>query len=209
MVNYVNSTYPLLAYNTSTCFRDVGYIVDSVAFDLLHGGNRQSIMSGVYYYGYTTSTVISNERPETIAAYNYIRSIVGKIVEGTTITPYQTITPQVTSLNVATQNEVNLLNSSVDLITNIIKKGPVASADKKPINLTASTSTYVKNAFDLIQANRTFIQNDTTAWIENNYPDFIYNQDKCYRDVGLLVDAVSQDILLGGNAKTLEAALTY
>ena len=173
VVSYVNSTYPLLAYNTSTCFRDVGYIVDSVAFDLLHGGNRQSIMSGVYYYGYTTSTVISNERPETIAAYNYIRSIVGKIVEGTTITPYQTITPQVTSLNVATQNEVNLLNSSVDLITNIIKKGPVAAADKKPINLTASTSTYVKNAFDLIQANRTFIQEEVLAYIKANYTNSV------------------------------------
>ncbi len=41
------------------------------------------------------------------------------------------------------------------------------------------------------------------------FPNFVYNTDLCYRDVGLLVDAVSQDILLGGNTKTIEAGLTY
>ena len=119
------------------------------------------------------STVIINERPETIAAYNYIRSIVGKIVQGVTITPYQTLTPQVTSLNVATQKEVDLLYTSVDLITNIIKNGSGVVTDKLPISLTASTSTYVKNAFDLLQANRTFIQDEVLAYIDANYANNI------------------------------------
>ena len=47
VVAYVDDTNPGFSYNATTCSRDVGYMIDSVAFDLLYGGNRQAIQSGV------------------------------------------------------------------------------------------------------------------------------------------------------------------
>jgi hypothetical protein len=90
-VAYVRQTYPGFFGNASyfidaanseaTCTRDVGYILDSVAFDVLHGGNRQAIMSGTYYYNYNSSaTQINNQIVQTGAAYNYIGSIIRDIV---------------------------------------------------------------------------------------------------------------------------------
>jgi len=78
-INYDNSEFD---YDRETCKRDIGYIVDSISFDLLHGGNRQSVTSGVYYYGFDAAdTVIDDQVPQTTAAYNYIKEIVGKIVK--------------------------------------------------------------------------------------------------------------------------------
>ena len=58
-------------YDKALCYRDVGYMLDSISFDLLHGGNRQAVQSGVYYYGYSDTTVLENEVPATLAAYQY------------------------------------------------------------------------------------------------------------------------------------------
>jgi hypothetical protein len=51
-IAYINTSTSGFSYDEEKCARDVRYIIQSVAFDLLHSGNRQSIMSGVYYYGY-------------------------------------------------------------------------------------------------------------------------------------------------------------
>jgi hypothetical protein len=64
VLSWIATNHPLFTFSTSTCFRDVGYIIDSVAFDLLTNGNKQSIKSGVYYYGYDGSqTAVPGEVP--------------------------------------------------------------------------------------------------------------------------------------------------
>jgi len=86
-INWINTNNPGFVYNTSTCYRDVGYIIDGVAFDLLHGGNRQSIMNGVYYYGFNgSSSAIPNETTQTVYAYNFINSISAQIIQGIAVT---------------------------------------------------------------------------------------------------------------------------
>ena len=209
-INWINNNNVGFVYNTSTCYRDVGYILDSVAFDLLHGGNRQSVMSGVYYYGFNgSSTVIANETTQTVAAYNFIRSIVGKVVTGVRVTAtYQTVVGQTISANTATTSEVTTIDASIDLITNIISNGPGVAPAKTPISLTASTGTRVVNGFNLLLANRSFIQAETIAYINQTYT-FQYDQATCYRDIGYILDCVSFDILHGGNRQAIQAGVYY
>lgn len=209
-VGYVNSLY---SYNQETCSRDVGYIINSVAFDLLHGGNRQSVMSGVYYYGYntdSTATVIANQLPQTTAAYNFIRDISADIIKGNLITgTYQSTVTQTISANTATNIEVGLINSKISTITNIIINGPSVAPAQVPITLTANTDVYVNNAFNLLLANRTFIQAETIAYINTSYVGLVYSTATCKRDIGYIVDAVSYDLLYTGNSQTAKAADSY
>ena len=209
-VGYVNSLY---SYNQETCSRDVGFILNSVAFDLLHGGNRQSVMSGVYYYGYntdTTATVIANQIPQTTAAYNFIRDISSSIIKGNLITnPYQSTVTQTVSANTATSIEVGLINSKISTITNIIINGPSIAFPKVSIPLTESTNVSVKNAFNLLLANRTFIQAETVAFINTSYVGLVYSTATCKRDVGYIIDAVSYDLLYNGNSQTAKAGDAY
>ena len=70
--------------------------------------------------------------------------------------------------------------------------------------------------------NREFIQTEIINFIQNNIDEanaendtssiwfqFSYDSGKCFRDVGLIVDAISQDLVKGGAEFTLEAQGEY
>ena len=210
-IAWINSNNPGFSYNTATCYRDIGYIIDSVAFDLLHGGNRQSVMSGAYYYNYINAgSAIVNEIPQTTAAYKFINEIAKKIITGTTVTnTYQNLVAQAITTNTAGATEIGLINSLVSTITNIINYGPSVAPTRVPIGLTANTSTAVNNAFNLLLANRSFIQAETIAYVNTSFVGLVYSTATCKRDVGYIIDAVTYDVLYGGNSQTADAADSY
>ena len=210
-IAWITATHPTFVYNTATCYRDIGYIVDSVAFDLLHLGNRQSYMSGVYYYGYNAgSSEIINEIPQTTATYNFIKDISAKIITGTTVTNrYQSSVPQAITTGTAGSTEIGLVNNLITTITGIINNGPSVATSRVTIGLTASTSTSIFNAYNLLLLNRSFIQAETIAYVNTSFVGLIFSTATCKRDVGYIIDAVTYDVLYGGNSQTADAADSY
>jgi len=212
-INWINTNYPDFTYSTSTCYRDVGYIIDSISFDLLHGGNRQSIMSAVYYYDYntdSTATVITNEIPQTTAAYNFVKDLSRKLVTGVAVTnPYQTVVSQYIDASTGTNAEVFLINNKISTITNIINNGPTVAPLHVPIGLIPNGTQSVINSFNLLLNNRAFIQAETVAFINTSYVGVVYSTATCKRDVGYIIDAVSYDMLYNGNSQTADAADSY
>ncbi len=181
-VAYVRQTYPGFFGNASyfidaanseaTCTRDVGYILDSVAFDILHGGNRQAIMSGTYYYNYNSSaTQINNQVVQTGAAYDFIGVLVRDIVRNIIISPtYQAaILQNTTAFPAATITEANLVINNIDLITNIIESGPSASPGKRPISYTPIVNSNVINATKIILANKNYIVAEVSRYVDVNW----------------------------------------
>jgi len=71
------------------------------------------------------------------------------------------------------------------------------------------TSGNYPNAIALLDANRTFLQAEVIAYVNNTYSGLVYNEELCYRDVGLIVDALSHDLDYNTNGETVDAALTY
>jgi len=215
IVDYVSNTLGFTAYNTTTCYRDVGYIIDSICNDLSTGGNLQSIKSGVYYYAYDSgSTVLvgSNEKIATTAAYSFINSIIPKIVTNTIITsPYQLVEPQVTTDTPATSAEINALQKNIEVITSIITGGPNVAGPKTPQNLTLVNDTNVENAWTLLNLNRAFIQAEVNAFMAAVFGGtFPYdNKEISYRDTGILIENVAYDAAFGGNQKSIESGLAY
>jgi hypothetical protein len=198
-------------YDQTKCARDVGYMVDSVAFDLLHGGNKQAVQSGVLYYGYdSTSTAVPNEIPQTTAAYNRIKEILPSILTGVTITPsLGNSTIQVTYMLPSSTAQITAAQAKVDKITNIINNGPAAASELFPISLTPSTDTNADRAYDLLVANREFIKDEIIAYIDSTFTGFVYDKDKCFRDVGYMIDSVSFDVLYGGNKQSVQSGVYY
>ena len=208
-IDYDNTEFE---YDRTTCRRDVGYIIDSLSFDLLHGGNRQSITSGVYYYGFNAAdTAIDDQIPQTTAAYERIKEMVNSIVLGQAVpTSYQFKVPQVFDNDIATSTEVTALEAKIDNITNIINNGPGVAPAQQPISQTASTDAAVVNAFNLLLANREFIKAEVVAYIDTVYTDTPnYDRDKCFRDMGAIVDAVGYDLIYGGNYNAVNTGNGY
>ena len=213
-ISYINSTYPDLVYDPAICSRDIGFIIDSVCWDLLHVSNIQSIKSGVYYWGYNGGSVLDKELSKTIDAYNYMKALIPNVITNVKIAnPYQTAVQQITSGTPATKIQSNALISKIDVILEIIVNGDTLGkpVTKIPQSLTPTFDINAPAAWDRLQANRAFIQAEVVAYVNatSNSPTFRYNQEKCFRDIGLMVDAVGQDVVLGGNQRSIEAGLSY
>jgi hypothetical protein len=211
VVAYINTNFSS-GYDKAKCRRDVSYIVSSVAFDLLHGGNYQSIKSGVYYYSYNNISTLSasNEIPQTTAAYNFIKSIISNIVTTEPLlSTYQTLVPQITSYDAGSSYEVETLQSNIDTITNIIRNGPTVAGALTPININESPKLSALNAYNILTANIPFIKAEVIAFLDQTMNNFSYNRQLCYRDAGIILENMAYDMAFGGNEKSRESGLSY
>lgn len=170
---FINSTYPVLTFDTAKCSRDVGYIVDSISFDLKYGGNKQAIQSGVYYYGYTEESAVGDEVPQTIDAYNHIKKLASYIVRGVAVPSELRYQVAVSQSNVGTTpgttTEVAVVNTNIDLITTIIANGPDAAPNAAPIGLTANANLNAQNAAAQLFFNSQFIAKEVVAYLNEEY----------------------------------------
>ena len=70
-----------------------------------------------------------------------------------------------------------------------------------------------QDAADRIQDNKTFIQQEAYQYVLEKFPSVAGNPNitisKCFRDIGYFVDAVVQDLRVGGNINTIQAAEGY
>jgi hypothetical protein len=209
VIAYITNTNPGFTYDQTICRRDVGYIIDSVSFDLLYGGNRQAIQSGVYYYAYSsTSSVVVNETTATNAAYNYISQLIPYIIKGISTATVQSSVKQVIPTSLGTDAEVTILRNEITTITNIIRNGPSVVGAKVPIGLTRSTSTTVLNAANALVDNREFIKSEVIAYIDSFFDLGTY-RDKCARDVRLILQQLIYDLETGGNYNAVYSGLSY
>lgn len=62
---------------------------------------------------------------------------------------------------------------------------------------------------DTLTANREFIRAEVIGYINETYPDLIYNSELCSRDVGYIIDAVIIDVLVSGNYQSINAGKSY
>jgi hypothetical protein len=66
------------------------------------------------------------------------------------------------------------------------------------------------DASNLIERNKTYIQEETLGWVKNQYPALIIpDETKCKRDTGYLVDAIVYSLRYGGTEKIINFAKSY
>ena len=185
--NWLKTNY--FVYDDARCARDTGLILNAVARDVLTGSNVNSVFAGLAYRSGNASTesVIANELTETVGAINWLRDrIASRISDSTAITRSNTA-----------------FNEIVDIMQN-----GIGNADVRTFG-TGYVSDEAYEAKAILQANKQFIIDETTAWIAANHPTLNYNAASCERDVGYFTDSVSWDIQHGGNASTVYNSRLY
>ena len=204
---YIQANY-LDVYNamdTAKCSRDVGYIVDALRYDIMYGGNSASVKAAEAYFVGTESQLGEGQQAATVAAYDYLASAVGFVIRE--ITGWNITGSQDTAGTAGTITEATTAATRVDIIKNVIQAG---NLDNLPtvINPTIDDETNFASAEELFAATATIVA-ATINFIETTFPTLIYDQVKCERDVGYLVDALSYDIMYGGNSASVRAADAY
>ena len=83
-------------------------------------------------------------------------------------------------------------------------------AEKVVINTLFQTASQdVSSSYYLLTNNKEFIQDEVIQYISSSWSEFDYDDLVCRRDVGYIVDAVSTDLLYGGNERSRTAGIFY
>jgi hypothetical protein len=188
-INHVLETFPGFDFNQFKCSRDVGDILNAVAYDMVLNTNYQTVKAGTSYYRAASSVVITEQLTETLSAINFLKTKTLAL-----LTPATTAYTRTSNL--------------FDILLDILDNGE-SSAPALAYNAPTGANTSTVNAVTLLQSNRAFIAEETIAYIANTYPSLVYNTGTCKRDVGYIIDAVSYDVLYGGNSQTADAADSY
>lgn len=210
LILYVDSVYPTLEYDRLKCRRDINYIIDAIISDLVTGTGRACRTAGnAYWKGVIDipfvdpEITIQGQESQTIAALDLIVELITNLIinqdiaitEGNTEVQYKDI-----SLVTGGYAE-QFVEWSIKEIQSIIQNGP----DKDDLLF----SPMFEDARTLLTKNKNFIAADTIAYVNTTYPTLDYDQDKCKRDVGYIIDAIVSDLATNSRESTLMAGNAY
>ena len=206
-IDYINSTYPTLVYDQILCKRDVGYMVDAVAYDLMLQSNFRSIKAGMSYRRGITSTevVIDDQLAPTLSTIAYIEDAIQSIVRGQTGSVGSTLA-------------VDRVESSCNVIYDIVNSGngtvPTISLPIPTGGTNNSFTAGFLNARNQIRQNLTFIQDEVAAYLNTNYNAIWVSlgatgQAGCRRDTQFIIDGAVYDLTYGGNTQSLIVGSAY
>jgi len=209
-VSYIELNYPDLTYDEAACRRDVAFILDGIIYDILYQGNSQSIVVGEQYYSGGTLQLGAGEKQATINTYKYMRQVTRNCLLNISVVRLNTTVTQDNGTTSATVAEADKSDLLFNIISSYIESGGYINDF---VETTApNEATQEQDAIDLrdiIVANKSKIAVDTIEYLNEKYSDFNYNEEKCSRDVGLILDAVAMDMALGTNYNSVIAGLSY
>jgi hypothetical protein len=86
-VGWVQKFYQTMNFTSSTCYRDAGYIVQALAYDLVLGTNAGSIIAARQYYNGTTSVAVvtANQLAAEVGSVGFIGAKVKLIAASGTV----------------------------------------------------------------------------------------------------------------------------
>ena len=88
---------------------------------MLYGGNSQTADAADSYYDGAVFRISLSEKPATIAAYNFINSIIDNCILATAVTPLQTGVTQNVGTTAATAVEAATAQSLFNIVSNILE----------------------------------------------------------------------------------------
>ena len=207
-----SSTFDGFTYNSVKCSRDVGYIIDALTYDLLYGGNSASIVAANSYFVGTLGQLGAGQKDGTIAAYNRLNTILSQIIQGQSVTVTSgniEIQSGVGAVTVGTSVEATLVSGDLQLIIDVINAETPAGLPTPTYPSFGWVNANIVSATDALASAKSTIITSTSAYLTTTFDGFSYNQTKCERDVKYIVDALTYDILYGGNTATRTAANAY
>lgn len=189
------------------CERDVGLIVDAVAYDMTYGGNLATQIAARSYYSLGSFVEPSEEKAPSLAVMDRIKDIIDNICIGNTGGwTKTTVLVQDTSGTPGSADSGAFAQDRIQQIRNTINTGtePTTSAP-----YTAWVASALVSARTAINDDRALIQSDAVQYIKRTFPTLVFDETLCSRDVGYIVDALGYDLMFGSNFLSIQSGLSY
>ena len=194
-INWINTNYPDLVYDSAKCSRDIGIILREVGYDFALNTNYRTLKVGhSYLRGSATEVYTLNQKAVTRLAIEYALK-----------------TEAVANVN-SDATAIARVQSSADAIDTIIYGG----SNEGSVCQTNDNNVYY--AMLQLERNRAFIKAEVSAWIDNQiatatagsiWENYTYNEALCLRDVDTYIDALKMDLMYPGNYSSRFVARYY
>lgn len=210
------------SYDSASCKRDVGLVLDAVIYDTIYGGNLQSYDAAIAYYVGAQAQYGDGEKEETIAALQRLQSVVSDVVLANNITEsqlpsYYTGT-QLTNSDAGDSASATFASTRIaDIIGYLQTDGGDAPTRLYPD--TSWPSATLQGQFALLNDSaQQSIGDSTTAWINEqvslaeSFNGFNYTASvatKSKRDTRFTIEALTYDATYFGNAGSYENAAFF
>ena len=202
----ITQQYPTLSYNTATCARDVGYLVDALCYDFVFNSNFRSSKAAMAYYRATTSAqiVINNQLTQTEFTVSYINTTLQHMLQG--VTGDAGSTAAISSILTSGATIGNILTNGLSVVPTFTFTNPTGYN-------TSFLSGYGDGKAQIVQ-NYAFIKDEVSSYLASQQPTVwaalgAPGQANCQRDVGYILDALQYDMTYGGNTQTLIVGSAY
>jgi hypothetical protein len=217
-------------YDDFKCERDVGFTLDAVIYDMCHGGNiksrgvANSLIGGLSEGETEAYPGLAIESDESVAAYNYMLTVVGNVLAQTAPTiNYQTLNGDNSTATVAQYfnsditaeaTALTTITASVTLITNAITARAAAvtapeiaaaiasvPARRSPSNLINVATGQYRETLPIIVPEQTCIQGDELRSTNTGPAGSLTNRSDAGYSVGALtrLQTVVDQIVRGAN----------
>ena len=203
---------PSLTYDVAKCERDLGYLIDAVSFDAQHRGNFATINDAKLYFENAVSVLPLDQREPTAAAFAHIGDCANLIVQDTDIGSLKSSGNAETqdfssgSAGGAIGDEVEAL---FDIVANSITNNTLLLNPPVEFPTLTNYDTVNQSAFGEIEGVKETVQSGVLNHLSQYFEVLPYSEEKCRRDTGYIIDAISHDIQYGGNAATVQTAGMY
>jgi hypothetical protein len=209
--SWLNTNYPAVwaATDQSKCQRDIGYVVDALAYDAQYGGNlaTRNIMRSLF--NQITGALVEpvTEQAAAAATYTQLGVIAGNIVRAT-----GGYSGQDTSAGDAGATYDTLMDTLTGYVSAIITSGDATDIDTIAPESAPSVSwaaAGIQSAISQLSTDKADIVKDTLQYISDTYNNFTYSHAKAERDAGIVLKAVGFDFMFNSNYQSLKAAHAY
>jgi len=217
VVSYLNQNY--FTFDRDKCQRDAGFFIDAVRRDFATDSVYNVIFNARGYLSGTSGSdrVIDEQLTQTVGGLRNMEKMMIKEIE-TRIKDRSEDTGEGPSVGDNEQIIKKLFDTLINKLTtrNDTELDGLGSSGARGIF--GKSSRYVSNAGDsvgyqngssILMANRDFLAAEVVAYVNANTPPSGYDQAKCLRDAGFLVDAATYDYMHGGNTAVRNFAKLY
>jgi hypothetical protein len=212
-IAYITVNYPSLVYNTTKCARDIGIMVDAISYDITHGSNVAIRDVSRLYFENGNPVLPADQRIPTAAVFNRIATVaeLALLKQPITKSVGNALNPS-TAFGTVNPSTAQIAQNLFEILANVISANSLVNMPAA-IEATSTVVDATGYSYDaeaaLIEGRKTSIQSSINEYLQNTFDYLEYNQVKCRRDVGYMVDAISHDIQYGGNAAMWNAAQIY
>ena len=204
---YVADQFPSLTYDVAKCERDTGYMIDALVWDVKYGSNAASVNFSRLYYENAISVLPEDQKLPTAKTWEHLANVCYNIVRDIAVTPTTgNAQTQDTSLTDAGVEVAEAARAGVNVTTQIIRDN---NLDNLPHPDEGSVEVAMVDAVNAIDGMTENLQESVIEYLRDEHNGLPIIREKCTRDVGIILDAVSRDIEYGGNENTLEAIEYY